>query len=173
VQLVIAQHHEMVDGSGYPKKLKGPEISLLARIIAVTNTYDNLCNPVNPAQSLTPHEALSSMFGLQRAKFDEKALATFVKCMGIYPPGTVVSLSDGSTGMVVAVNEGQALKPVVLLHDPSVPKEAAVMVDLEDTPGLSISRTIKASELDTSVLAYLAPHGRMTYYFDSHSASAS
>jgi len=172
VQLVIAQHHEMVDGSGYPKKLKGTQISLLARIVAVANAYDNLCNPVNSAQSLTPHEALATMFRLQRAKFDEKALATFVKCMGIYPPGTVVQLSNGATGMVVAVNEGQALKPVVLLHDPKVPKEAAMVVDLEEMPELSIRSTIKASELDAAVLAYLAPHGRMTYYLNANAARA-
>lgn len=171
--LVIAQHHEMADGSGYPKKLKGHQISLLARIVAVANTYDNLCNPVNSGQSLTPHEALSAMYGLQRAKFDEKALITFVRCMGIYPPGTVVSLTDGATAMVVSVNSGQALKPVVLLHDPAVPKEAALMLDLEDMPGLSISRTLKASELDASVLAYLAPYGRMTCYLDAGSARAS
>ena len=171
--LVIAQHHEMADGSGYPKKLKGNQISLLARIVAVANTYDNLCNPVHAGLSMTPHEALSVMYGLQRAKFDDKALATFVRCMGIYPPGTVVSLTDGSIGLVVSVNSGQALKPVVLLHDPAVPKEAALMLDLEDMPGLGISRTHKASELDASVWAYLAPHGRMTCYFDAGSARPS
>lgn len=169
-QVVISQHHEMVDGSGYPKKLKGTQISLPARIVAVTNAYDNLCNPMNPAQALTPHEALSAMFSLQRAKFDEKVLATFVKCMGIYPPGTIVSLSDGSTGMVVAVNEGQALRPVVLLHDPTASADAAVTVDLEDIPELSIRRTIKACELDACALMRLAPYGRMTYYFNTHGA---
>ena len=59
--VVIAQHHEHVDGSGYPRKLSGTQQSLLSRIVAVVNTYDELCNPTNPARALTPHEALSTM----------------------------------------------------------------------------------------------------------------
>ena len=51
---IITQHHENMDGSGYPAHLKGDRISELARIVAVINTYDNHCNQINPADSLTP-----------------------------------------------------------------------------------------------------------------------
>lgn len=59
---IIAQHHEHMDGTGYPKGLQGQTISMLARMVGLVNAYDNLCNPNNPAQALTPHEALSVLY---------------------------------------------------------------------------------------------------------------
>ncbi|MEO8299435.1 MAG: HD domain-containing phosphohydrolase [Burkholderiales bacterium] len=167
VQQIITQHHELVDGSGYPKKLKGTQISLLARIVAIANVYDKLCNPLNASFSLSPREALAAMYGLQRSKFDDAALTAFVRCMGIYPPGTLVGLSDGSVGMVVAVNASQPLKPVVLVYDPAVPREAALLVALEEEPDLAIDKTPKASELDPAAAAYLGARARMTYGFEA------
>ena len=54
---VIAQHHELADGSGYPQRLRGDEIDPLARIVSLVNHYDNLCNPVDLTRAMTPHEA--------------------------------------------------------------------------------------------------------------------
>lgn len=161
---IISQHHEMVDGSGYPKKLKGTQISLFARIVTVANTYDNLCNPINPAMALTPYEALAAMYGLQRGRFDARALETFVRCMGVYPPGTLVSLCDNTVGMIVKTNASQPLKPTVLVYDRDVPRSEAVMIDLDEAPELSISRALKPGELSKEALAYLAPRQRMTYF---------
>ena len=67
---IIAQHHELADGSGYPKGLKGEQIDPAARIVSLVNYYDNLCNPADLAKAMTPHEALSLMFAQRRAKFD-------------------------------------------------------------------------------------------------------
>ena len=82
---VIAQHHERVDGSGFPAHLKAVQMSLLSRIVSLVNAYDELCNHPDPNRSLTPHEALSMMFAQQRAQFDSMALSTFVRCMGCTP----------------------------------------------------------------------------------------
>ena len=164
---VIAQHHERVDGSGYPKGLAGPQISLLAKIVAIANTFDNLCNPNNPARGLTPHEALSVMYAQQRAHFEATPLSTFVRCMGIYPPGTIVSLSNGALGMVVSVNSTRPLKPTVLLFDPDVPRDEAILVELEQEPDVVIARTMKPDQLPAAAFEYLNPRKRTTYYFDS------
>lgn len=59
---VIMQHHEHVDGSGYPKGIKGNSINLLARIVAIINTFDNLCNPAKQSLAVTPHQVLSLMY---------------------------------------------------------------------------------------------------------------
>jgi putative nucleotidyltransferase with HDIG domain len=64
---IIRDHHEMFDGSGYPRHLQGEATSILARIVSIANHYDELCNPRNPADSLTPHEALSLMFAKMRS----------------------------------------------------------------------------------------------------------
>ena len=169
---VIAQHHEYADGSGYPKGLKGTDIFLLARVVAIVNTYDNLCNPVKVSTALTPHQALSLMYAQQRGKFDTAPLTTFVRCMGIYPPGTVVVLSNESIGMVVSVNSAVPLKPTVLIYDPAVPRERAILVELESEPEVSISRALKPEQLPKPVYDYLAPRRRLTYYFDSETSRA-
>ena len=148
-QLVIAQHHELADGSGFPSALMLPRMSLPARIVALVNRYDNLCNAASPAQSVTPHEALSRLFAQCRSKFDETLLSGFIKMMGIYPPGSVVQLSDDRFAMVMTVNAAHPLKPRVLVYDPSVAPEDAVHLDLEKTPALGIRRSLKPVQLPT------------------------
>lgn len=164
---IIVQHHEMSDGSGYPKKLKGSEISLPARIVAVVNAYDNLCNAMNPLAVMTPHEALAMLYGRRRAQFDEKVLGTFVRCLGVYPPGSAVRLSDERVAMVVSVNSSQPLKPTVMVFNPVVPKENALLLDLEDEPELSITKALRPQELPQQTRDYLSLGLRTTYYFAS------
>ena len=161
------QHHEYADGSGYPQGLAGDKISALARIVSITNTYDNLCNRPNPADSMSPHEAMSCMFGKMRKQFDESALNLFIRSMGIYPPGTLVKLSDGSFGMVIAVNSGKPLRPSVLIYDPGVPKNEAIILDLQHEPILEISQSLKPAQLTPEVYEYLSPRKRTTYFFDT------
>ncbi len=164
---IIAQHHEFMDGTGYPKGLQGQAISMLARMVGLVNAYDNLCNPNHISQALTPHEALSVLFAQQRSRFDATALSTFVRCMGVYPPGTLVVLSNDSMGIVTSVNSSRPLKPTVLVYDANVPKESAVLVELEQEPELSIVRTLKPQQLPQPVYDYLSPRKRQAYYFDA------
>lgn len=163
---IIEQHHEYVDGSGYPKGLKGPQLSMLSKIVAVVNVYDNLCNPINPARAMTPHEALSLMYAQQRNRFEALPLSTFIRCMGVYPPGTVVVLSNDTVGIVVAVNSTRPLKPTVLIYDPDVPKHEAIVVDLEQEPDVTVTRALKPQQLPQPIFDYLAPRKRMSYFYD-------
>jgi putative nucleotidyltransferase with HDIG domain len=167
---IIAQHHEMADGSGYPKKLKGNDISLPTRIVAVVNAYDNLCNALNPQTTMTPHEALALLYGRRRSQFDEKVLSAFVRCMGVYPPGTMVRLSNERLGVVVAVNSTQPLKPTLMLFDPTVKREAAPLLDLEDEPDLAIIKSLRPQELPEMTRSYLSLGTRTTYYFSAEGA---
>ncbi|WP_207064333.1 HD-GYP domain-containing protein [Niveibacterium umoris] len=169
VMAIVAQHHEHADGSGYPRGLQGNQISLLARIVTIVNAYDNLCNPPNPAKAMTPHEALSVMYAQQRAHFDANALSVFIRCMGVYPPGSIVVLSNETIGMVVSVNSTRPLKPTVLVYDPAVPKEEAILVDLEQEQEVAIARTLKPQQLPRPIFEYLSPRRRVTYYFDAES----
>lgn len=163
---IIAQHHEMMDGSGYPAGLKGDEIAVPARIIAMVNHYDNLCNPVNIADAITPHEALSLMFSKQRARFDPTALKVLIRSLGVYPPGTVVQLSNDAIGMVMTVNSSKPLKPSVLIYDPKIPKQEAIILDLEMENDLNICKAIRPGLLPRAIYEYLSPRKRVTYYFD-------
>lgn len=169
VQTLIVQHHEYSDGSGYPKGLKGEAIDPLARLLVLANHYDNLCNPPAVAAAVTPHEALSSMFAQNRARFDLKLLQQFIHLLGVFPPGTVVKLSNEITGMVVSINPAKPLKPSVLIYDPDIPKNEAIILDLENEPDVTISRAIRPSQLPPAIYDYLSPRKRISYYFDTGS----
>jgi HD-GYP domain-containing protein (c-di-GMP phosphodiesterase class II) len=165
-QLVIAQHHELADGSGFPSALMLPRMSLAARIVALVNRYDNLCNAATPAQSLTPHEALSRLFAQCRTKFDETLLSGFIKMMGIYPPGSLVQLNDERYAMVMTVNAAHPLKPRVLVVDNATAPDDALYLDLEREPALGIRRSLKAAQLPQRAFEYLKPRQRIAYFFD-------
>lgn len=164
--LVIAQHHEQADGGGFPLRLNIDRMSAAARIVALVNRFDNLCNPAVPAKALTPHEALSLMFAQGQRQFDTTMLSAFIKMMGVYPPGSAVQLTDDRYALVVSVNSTRPLKPRVLVYDPGTPRDEALLVDLETTPGLGIRRSLKPLALPREAIDYLSPRPRLAYFFE-------
>jgi len=112
------------------------------------------------------------MYARRRAQFAPLAMRTFVRCMGVYPPGTIVVLSNGALGMVTSVNSTRPLKPTVLVYDPAVPKEEAIVVDLEQEPEVSVSKTVKPQQLPQDAHDYLSPRKRTAYYFNADTGKA-
>ena len=165
VAVAILQHHEHLDGSGYPNQLAGEQIGQVARVIAIVNHYDHLCNPGNAVAATTPYEALSTMFATRRNWFDAAMLAKLVRVLGVYPPGSIVQLSSGATAIVISVNSGRPLQPMLLVYDAAIPKAEALILDLEKTPGINISKALRASTLAPAVYEYLSPRKRVAYYF--------
>ncbi len=153
---IIAQHHEFMDGSGYPKLLKGDKISPLARIVAIVNAYDNYCHRPNQTDSLSPAEALAYMFKNQNKQFDIGPLQVFIRCLGLYPAGTIVRLSDDTLGMVVSANANAPLRPNVLIYDASVPKNEAIILDLQTETDIKVSESLKPAQLSREVYEYLS-----------------
>jgi len=162
----IGQHHELVDGSGFPQHLKADALSLSARILALVNRYDGLCNATKASAAMTPHEALAAIFAQQKTRFDATVLSAFIRMMGVYPPGSVVQLNDERHAIVVSVNSARPLKPRVMVHEPSVPRHKAVSLDLEHSPNTSIRRSLKPSSLPSAALDYLQPRSRICYFFE-------
>jgi putative nucleotidyltransferase with HDIG domain len=164
---VILQHHEHADGSGYPKHLRGEQTDRLARLIALVNGYDNLCNPNNFALAKTPYEALAHMYANQRAKYDESLLKRLIKSLGIYPPGSIVQLSTGSYATVISVNPNKPLRPYVMLHDPLTDRLEPQIMDLREEPSININACLRPNQLPADVLEYLNPRKRISYYIDA------
>jgi putative nucleotidyltransferase with HDIG domain len=164
---VILQHHEHADGSGYPKHLRGEQTDRLARLIALVNGYDNLCNPNNFALAKTPYEALAHMYANQRAKYDESLLKRLIKSLGIYPPGSIVQLSTGSYATVISVNPNKPLRPYVMLHDPLTDRLEPQIMDLREEPSININACLRPNQLPADVLEYLNPRKRISYYMDA------
>ena len=164
--LAIAQHHELTDGSGFPTRAKGENMTMGALVLALVNRYDNLCNPTRSATAMTPHESLSLIFSQFKTRFDTTALSAFIRMMGVYPPGSVVQLIDDRYGMVVSVNSSRPLKPRIIVHESGVSKHEALIVDLELTPNLCIRRSLKPTALPSAALDFLAPRQRVSYFFE-------
>lgn len=162
----IQQHHEALDGSGYPEGLKGEEIAPLARITAIADRYDKLCNQPLSQKSLTPYQALSYLYKERKDQLDTKLLVLFIRCLGIYPPGTIVQLNNQALGLVISVNSGNPLKPSLLIYDPDIPKQEALILDMEDDPDLAIASSIHPCQLPGEVFDYLSPRTRITYYME-------
>lgn len=165
--LIIAQHHEHADGSGFPQRINMDRMSTGARIVALVNRFDGLCNPLITSKAMTPHEALSLMFAQGRNRFDATMLNAFIRMMGVYPPGSTVQLTDDRYALVVSVNSARPLKPRVMVHDAKVPKEEALILNLEDMPDLGIRRSLKPQFLPRHSLDYLSPRARIAYFFDA------
>jgi len=160
---IVEQHHEYLDGSGYPGALKEGQINKLARIVAVVNEFDNLCHPLDMSQARSPHHALSLMYKTMKGKLGDLEMKVMIKMMGIYPPGTVVLLSDKRVGIVMAVNSDSMLYPNVLIYDSDVPRLEAAIVTLEANK-LSIEKVIKPKALPPEVFAYLNPRAQVSYF---------
>lgn len=163
---VIAQHHEMNDGSGYPDGLKGDQIDQLTQIVSVANAYDNLCHNNVVAEQKIPYVALSHLYKNCKHLYDHENLSLLIKFMGIYPPGTVVQLSNDMVGLVISVNAKNILFPNVLIYDPSVPRTQAPIIDLAERD-IKIVNAILPNKLPDKVREYLNPRSRISYFFDS------
>ncbi len=164
--LVLAQHHEHADGSGFPLRLAGERLAMASRVVAIVNRYDNLCNPQSRGIALTPHEAVSVLFAQGRNRFDGTVLNAFIRMMGVYPAGSLVQLTDDRFALVIGVNSSRPLKPRVLVHDTRTSRMDALVLDLEQQPDLGIRRSLAPNKLPAQALDFLDPRPRVQYYFE-------
>jgi len=154
---IIRNHHERLDGQGFPHGLAGEQISVLTRVVSIANRFDGLCHTIDPARAMTPAEALASMYRRESAAFDLSLMQRFIKCLGVWPAGTLVQLSNGAVALVTAVAPEDTLRPTVMVGDPSVPRAEALIVDLREAQDVRIERALRPAELEPAVLAYLLP----------------
>jgi putative nucleotidyltransferase with HDIG domain len=106
------EHHEMLDGSGYPQKLKGEEISLFGRMAAICDTYDWLVNDSIEGTGLDPASSVAQL-GMLTGCFDAELVRQFNDTVGIFPIGSVVLLQSGRLAMVVGQDPNDPLRPQV------------------------------------------------------------
>lgn len=109
----MAEHHERLDGYGYPEGLRGEEISQYGRMIAIADTYDAITADRVYKVGMPSQKALKILLGDSPTKYDVELVQKFVKCVGIYPVGSLVKLDNDYIGMVIQQNETMPLKPVI------------------------------------------------------------
>ncbi len=167
----IEDHHERLDGSGYPSGKSGASIGLSARIVAVVDYYDELCSPEAVGKiPMLPSDALKQMWRLEQSRLDLKIITALVKLLGVYPPGTIVSLNDGSMGLVVSPGK-QSLLPKVLIYDADIPKDEAIVMDLAESPGITIESALKPEDISEDAFKWFNPREKLSYYFTAESSN--
>ncbi len=114
------QHHEKWNGKGYPRGLKGEEIHLYARTMAVGDVFDALTTNRCYRGAMLPHEAMEIIYADTNTHFEQTAVERFRETIAIYPIGVTVKLNTGETAVVIGYNEHSPSRPLVrVIKDPS------------------------------------------------------
>lgn len=110
---IILQHHEKVDGTGYPDGFKGEKLHDYVKIVTIADVYDALTSDRPYRRAMSPNEAMEYLMGTADRHFDYKMVCKFIKKIVPYPEGTLVRLSNGCIGVVKNTNPEAPLRPYV------------------------------------------------------------
>jgi HD-GYP domain-containing protein (c-di-GMP phosphodiesterase class II) len=110
---ITLHHHERYDGSGYPDKQAGAAISELAQMAAIVDVYDAITADRSYHKGISPAEALRKIYEWSKFHFNPAYVQEFMRCVGIYPVGTMVMLESGRLGVVIEPHETNLLAPKV------------------------------------------------------------
>jgi putative nucleotidyltransferase with HDIG domain len=148
IGLAAYEHHERMDGSGYPRGLKAEKISLFSRIIAAACSYDAMANKRQFREARGMHNGLLELLKERNRLFDEKVVRALVLCLSPYPLGSLVRLGDNSVARVVKTNPESPKFPFVqLLVDKDGNRVTEpVIVKTEDASGPTIQRALTSEE---------------------------
>lgn len=111
----IAQHHERMNGTGYPNNLMGDKISVFGRMTAIADTYAAVTKRRPYAEAISPHEALQMLSNWGGTQFHAEMVEQFIYSIGVFPVGSLVELSTGEIAVVVTHSKLKRLRPRVLI----------------------------------------------------------
>lgn len=112
-RIIVLQHHEMIDGKGYPSGLKEDKIHLYSKIVAIADNYDALTSDRPYRRGLSPNEAIEFIMASGGSSFDFELVKVFVERIIPYPIGTMVKLSNGCIGTIENITPSLPLRPMV------------------------------------------------------------
>jgi HD-GYP domain-containing protein (c-di-GMP phosphodiesterase class II) len=146
--LVSIEHHERLDGSGYPRALKGEQISLYSRIVAVACSFDGITAERPFKDSLDGHHGIIDLLKNNKNRYDENVLKALIFAISLYPVGTYVLLSNKAKGVVVKTNPQNPKCPVVkiLVDKNGVQLSEPVLIQTSEQAGTSIFRVLEEGE---------------------------
>ena len=155
-------HHERLNGKGYPRKSSGEFLSQYDRIIAIIDSYDAMISDRCYRKGMSPSRALNQLYKGSVELYDAELVKQFIQMVGVYPVGSLVEMNNGQVGVVLSVNEHSKLEPVVeLVTDPERNLIKPVSIDLTKHPvdengqPLKILHTLADNEVDFDLEAFI------------------
>jgi HD-GYP domain-containing protein (c-di-GMP phosphodiesterase class II) len=142
VKVIALQHHERLDGSGYPNKISGDQIHRLPRYVAIADIYDAMTSDRPYSNAVPAHHAIDYLMGAAVDKLDHELTKTFISKIMPYPVGTLVKLSNQQVAVVEKVNLSMPRKPFLKLIDLSTTELTNEQIDLEKEYGIEIQSVI-------------------------------
>jgi len=150
------EHHERINGKGYPDGKKGDEISPAGKILAIVDVYDALSSRRVYKEPMAPHSALGLLYGMRGEDFVPELVERFIQCIGIYPPATLVHLNNDCLAVVSQVDPAEPLRPqVVLVRDPSGQIAPHTLIDLKIHKTLQIKQCLNPRKYNLDPLPFL------------------
>lgn len=146
---IVANHHERLDGSGYPNGLEADSLDIYPRMMAIVDTFNAMTSDRHHQQSCSQLKAFNTMLD-KPEQYDQALVQKFIKCLGVYPVGSLVKLKSGRIGMVYRANRKQPLKPTVVSfyslkqRHYTEPK----IINLAKTSGEEIEVSVQADDID-------------------------
>jgi len=150
IALGAAEHHERLDGSGYPKALVGDKIGLYSRIIAVVCSYDAITSKRLFKPQKDAHTAIMELLKERNTKYDENIVRSLIVCLSAYPLGNVVLLSNEAIGRVVKTNPESPRFPYVqiLIDKEGKRVDEPLVIKTAEVEGVSIQRCLAPQETE-------------------------
>ena len=154
---MVAEHHERVDGSGYPKKLTDTAISKYGKMMAIVDSYDAMTTERIFRASLHPINAFKTLVAESPSSYDQALVETFIQCLGVYPVGTLVKLTSGKLGIISRLNKNKPLQPFVRVFYNTRLNQSIAIEELDLNKAKykdQIDRCIKPEEFNINLVGF-------------------
>lgn len=158
---IIAQHHEWLDGNGFPNKLKNGSISTLAQLVGVVDTYDGMVGARHGRPPLLPHDAIRQLFVLgEKGRYAKALIEVAIKALGVYPIGSLIKLNTSEKAVVTGINHTDRLKPKIrIISGPTgdlhkIPIDVDLTVTNPDEPTRTILRALDPNQEHVDLPVY-------------------
>jgi putative nucleotidyltransferase with HDIG domain len=155
---VCTQHHEKLNGEGYPRGIGGDSISLAGRLATIVDIYDALTADRCYHEGKTPFEAIKIMSYLAGDQLDRELFYQFIHCMSVYPVGSLIELNNGRLAVVIQINNGKPKQPIVRVIYNARHRnfETIKVVDLSAAQcQLSVSSVVDPDKYDIDIREFL------------------
>ena len=132
---MVQTHHERLNGSGYPNGLEGSQIPVFGRIAAIIDSYSSMSRKTTYRDAIAPHKILQELYKWRNKHYQAELVEQFLQCVGVYPTGSLVEMTTGEVGIVVAQNMHERLEPTIfmLLDESKDPWQSDPIIHLSKT----------------------------------------